>query len=415
MKRKETQGAGRGGRVFSFGLFVADMIYSQKPQDALPDEFLGIKRARGDNAIVPVSFEWIAQAKEALEARGVSIETNFGGLSNATVSILAALTPEAKITLIAPCGNDEAGRANVVYLERLGVDTHVLRESMRTNGVSACNLIRNLGSRKDYAVYLTPAEGFCYSKWMPRDLKHQDIVHIGGVDITIYPEGPPKEQKQEKYKKNIDEMVRIARIARQNGAIVVADFCIQDPGFWEIVPESFFKDVDVVKPGIAQALPIYNSRHKSDPIKLDVSQPQRLMKEYRQELLKIQDFLLKLGFGAVFMTLDAGGTIICAREGSIFGEVSARCVPVIPARIFVDGTGCGDAFVAGIIYGIREGLDMFATACFASAIGSLIAERVGVMLEEQYIGKGKWLPVVQERLKQGEGNFNGGDSLRCPQ
>jgi len=271
MKNKE-------GRVFSFGLFIADMIYSQEPQDALPDEFLGIKRARGDNAIVAVPAEWIAQALDALKKKGVPIGTNFGGPANAMVSVLAALTPKAKITLIAFCGNDEAGRANIVYLERLGVDTHVLRESMRTGEVSACNLIRNLGSAKDFTIYLTPAEEFCYSKWIPGDLKEQDIVHLGGLDLIFCPNGLPEKEKRAKYKKNIDEMVKISRMARQNGAIVVADFFMQDPGFWEMVPDSFFKDVNAAKPGIAQALPIYNSRHKNDPIKLDVSDPQRLMK-----------------------------------------------------------------------------------------------------------------------------------------
>jgi len=388
-------------RVFSFGLFVADLIYSEKPQDALPDEFLGIKRARGDNAIVPVPLEWIAQALDALKKKGVSIDTSFGGLANATVSVLAALTTKEKIILIAPCGNDGPGRANVAYLERLGVDAHVLRESMRTSGVCACNLVRDLGFAKDFTIYLAPAEGFCYSRWMPQDLNQQDIVHLGGLDITLSPEDLHKEQKQAKYKKNIDEMAKVARMARRNGAIVVADFCIQDPDFWEIVPDSFFKDVSVAKPGIAQALPIYNSRHKTGPIGMDVSDPQWLVKECAQELLKIQDFLLELGFGAVFMTLDAGGTIISAREDSIFGKVSPKHVPIVPARKFVDGTGCGDAFVSGIIYGILEDMDMFTTACFASAIGSLIAERVGVMLEEQYAGRGKWLPVVQERLKKG--------------
>jgi sugar/nucleoside kinase (ribokinase family) len=392
------------------------LIYRQKKGEVLPDEFLGVRRSSGDNAMIIVSREWIAEARRALEKRGVAVHTNFGGLANATASILAALTAKGKIILIAPCGNDQPGRDNAAYLERLGVDTGVLRKIMRTTRVSASNLIRNLevarGGKdksvihcKDYALCLGSVEGFPYSKWMPGDLGRQDIVHLGGVDQALYCGRLSKKQKLEKYRKNIADLSGLAQRARQKGALVVGDFCAGDPDFWEVVPDSFFKDIHVVKPSIAQALAIYNSRHRNHPVKLDVSDPLRLAREQRKALFRIQDFLLELGFLAVFMTLDAGGTIISARKGSVYGKVGARHVPALPPRKFVDGTGCGDAFVAGIIYCLRQEKDMFTTACFASTIGSLIAERVGVILEERYRGRGKWLAVVEKRLKKSLGIF----------
>lgn len=407
----------RTGRVFSFGLFVADMIYRQRRGSDLPDEFLGIKRGRGDNAMISVPAEWIARAKDALAARGVPIDTNFGGLANAMVYILAALTPKGEISLAAPCGNDKAGRDNIASLERLGVDARALRKSILTTKISASNLIRNLevsgyGGRgkvchKDFAFYLEPTEGFHYAKCMPKDLKRQDIVHIGGIDLVICPGHLSRKQKQARYKSNINEMVKVAGMARKKSAVVVADFCMGDPDFWEMVPDSFFGDIDVAKPSITQALAIYNSRHRGSAIKLDLSDFRRLVKEDKPELLRVQEFLLNLGFGSIFMTLDIGGTIISAREGSVFGRVYPRHIPIIPARKFVDGTGCGDAFVAGIIYSLREGLDMFTAARFASTIGSLIAERVGVSLENRYCGRGKWLPVVRRRLKKAFKEFRG--------
>jgi len=391
------------------------MIYRQKRGSVLPDEFFGIKRGYGDNAAISVPAEWITQATHALEALGVPIDTSFGGLANAMVYILAALTLKGKITLIAPCGNDQAGRANAACLERLGVDTGILRKVMRTTKVSMRNLIRNLevaegGENRtlcymDFAFYSAPAAAFPYVKWMPKDLKRQDIVHLGGMDLVLCPKDFSKKRKQAQYKRNINEMVKVARMARRKGAIVVADFCMGDPDFWEIVPDSFFRDVHVAKPSITQALAIYNSRHKGNVMELDVSDLRQLVKEHAPGLLEIQDFLLTLGFGALFMTLDAGGTIISAQEGSVFGKVYPRHIPIIPARKFVDGTGCGDAFVSGIIYCLREGRDMGTTACFASTIGSLIAERAGVSLEERYCGRGKWLAAVQERFKEGAGEF----------
>lgn len=395
------------GRIFSLGLFVADLIYTQKRGDDLPEEFLGIKRARGDNAIVLVSAEWISRAKEALRQRGVSIATNFGGLANAMVSILASLTRREKITLISPCGHDPVGLANAANLKKLGVDTGILRKIMRGSAVSASNLIRNLEAasgakskadfHKDYALFLGPSEGFAYSRWMPGDIRRGDIVHIGGMDVPC-PKGLGLKQKQARYRRDIAEMVKVARLARRGQALVVADFCITDPFFWELVPESFFKDIHVAKPGISQALAIYNSRHKRAPLKLNTAHPAQMARRHLPRLLKIQDFLLRSGFGAVFMTLDAGGAVISAQEGSVFGRTAARYVPAVPARKFVDGTGCGDAFVSGIIYGLLRGWDMYTSACFASTIGSLIAERVGVTLERRYASRGKWLPVVERRL-----------------
>ncbi|MDP2905541.1 MAG: hypothetical protein Q8O22_04485, partial [Candidatus Omnitrophota bacterium] len=195
-------------RVFSFGLFVADLIYTQRRGKALPDEFLGIKRTRGDNAIVLVPAEWIVRAKEALIEKGVSIETNFGGLACAMASILAALTREVKITLVSSCGHDPVGRANAAYLEKLGVDTGILRIIMRRTAVSASNLIRNLETvsagksaadfPKDYALCLASSAGFPYSRWMPRELKRGDIVHIGGIDVPC-PEDFSRKEKQARY------------------------------------------------------------------------------------------------------------------------------------------------------------------------------------------------------------------------
>ncbi len=398
-------------RIFSFGLFIADMIYRQKRQSVLPDEFLGIQRSRGDNAMIIVPAEWIRQAKNALERRGVLIDTNFGGLANAMVSILAVLSSKEKIVLIAACGNDQPGRGNVAYLESMGIDTTALEQWMSQTKMSASNLIRNLQTdevteegdiicHKDFAFHLEPIEGFPYSRWIPNDLGKGDIVHLGGMDLVLCPKYFDKDQKQDKYKRNVDEMIRVAREARQRGATVVADFCMGDPDFWEMVPDGFFSGVDIAKPGMTQALAVYNSRHPRRPIVMNVSDPHEWTKKHAADLSTIQGFLLELGFKAIFMTLDAGGTIIAAKRNSVFGKVPCRHIPIIPARRFVDGTGCGDAFVAGIIYGVCEGWDMLATARFSSAIGSLIAERVGVSLEKQYRGRGKWLPAVTARLKE---------------
>ena len=52
-------------------------------------------------------------------------------------------------------------------------------------------------------------------------------------------------------------------------------------------------------------------------------------------------------------------------------------IPVVPAREVVDPTGCGDAFRAGLLYGIAQGWDWERTGQLASLMGSIKIEQRG--------------------------------------
>ncbi|OZA30994.1 MAG: carbohydrate kinase family protein [Hydrogenophilales bacterium 17-61-9] len=52
-------------------------------------------------------------------------------------------------------------------------------------------------------------------------------------------------------------------------------------------------------------------------------------------------------------------------------------IPVVPARAVVDPTGCGDAFRAGLLYGIAHGWDWETTGQLASVLGSIKIEARG--------------------------------------
>ncbi len=52
-------------------------------------------------------------------------------------------------------------------------------------------------------------------------------------------------------------------------------------------------------------------------------------------------------------------------------------IPVVPARAVVDPTGCGDAFRAGLLYGITHGWDWETTGQLASVMGSIKIEQRG--------------------------------------
>jgi adenosine kinase len=52
-------------------------------------------------------------------------------------------------------------------------------------------------------------------------------------------------------------------------------------------------------------------------------------------------------------------------------------VPVAPPRAVVDPTGCGDAYRAGLLYGIVNGMDWESTGRLAAVMGSLKIEASG--------------------------------------
>jgi adenosine kinase len=74
---------------------------------------------------------------------------------------------------------------------------------------------------------------------------------------------------------------------------------------------------------------------------------------------------------ALIVTLGSAGARIHAGGATIE-------LPVVPATAVVDPTGCGDAFRAGLLYGIVQGWDWERTGRLAATLGSLkIASRGG--------------------------------------
>jgi adenosine kinase len=74
---------------------------------------------------------------------------------------------------------------------------------------------------------------------------------------------------------------------------------------------------------------------------------------------------------AFVVTLGARGSLV--HTGSSVVEI-----PCVKADKLVDPTGCGDAFRAGLLYGLANGLDWDTTGRLASLLGSIkISSRGG--------------------------------------
>jgi adenosine kinase len=73
---------------------------------------------------------------------------------------------------------------------------------------------------------------------------------------------------------------------------------------------------------------------------------------------------------ALIVTRGAQGSQIHTRGKTID-------IPIAPARAVVDPTGCGDAYRAGLLYGIEQGLDWETTGRLAAVMGALKIECSG--------------------------------------
>jgi adenosine kinase len=72
---------------------------------------------------------------------------------------------------------------------------------------------------------------------------------------------------------------------------------------------------------------------------------------------------------AVIVTLGGQGSVIHTRDGDI-------AIPAVKPAALADPTGCGDAYRAGILYGLEAGWDWEKTGRLASLLGSIkIAQR----------------------------------------
>jgi len=67
---------------------------------------------------------------------------------------------------------------------------------------------------------------------------------------------------------------------------------------------------------------------------------------------------------ALIITRGAGGSLICTRRGEL-------TIPTAQPRAVIDPTGCGDAYRAGILYGLLNDFDWATTGRIASLMGAI--------------------------------------------
>jgi sugar/nucleoside kinase (ribokinase family) len=228
-------------------------------------------------------------------------------------------------------GDDELGDFLVSVMTRRGVD--VSRLARRgTDQTSASILpIRPDGGRPSFHVpgaNLTVGVGDVDLQ----ELAGAEAVHLGGPDVT--------------FGLNDPAFFAALDTARANGAFVTMDLLSN--------LEDLLKGAMAFLPHVDYFLP---------------NEEQLLLATGLTDVEEAAGTLLAHGLSAVLVTLGGEGSLVVTREGAVR-------VPALPVEV-VDTTGCGDAYCAGFIAGLVEGLGVEAAARWGTAAAAEVATGLG--------------------------------------
>lgn len=125
----------------------------------------------------------------------------------------------------------------------------------------------------------------------------------------------------------------------------------------------------VFDPG--QGMPLFNGE---ELLKMVRQADYVTLNDYEAELLqsRTQQSLEQLAREVKALVVTKG-----AEGADIYADGKVHAIPTAPVREVLDPTGCGDAFRAGLLYGIAHGLDWKSSGRLASLMGGIKIESRG--------------------------------------
>ena len=276
----------------------------------------------------------LCRPADELPARGTvglvdEITLRGGGCALNTASALARLG--LQVGVAGEVGDDAFGDFLVGLLDERGVDRRGLLRGTNVPTSASVVLVGSDGSRT--FLHVPGANGVVRADELDRAaLFAGRAFHAAGELVMPALDGEP--------------FAAILAEARSRGLVTSLDTVFDASGRWERVVPSL-PHTDLFTPALAEAQGITG---EEDPA-------------------RAASRLRELGARAVAVTLGAEG---CYASGPAFeGFVSA------PEVVEVDGTGSGDAFAAGLLYGTLAGWSFERAVRFACAAGALAATAVG--------------------------------------
>ena len=205
------------------------------------------------------------------------------------------------------------------------------------------------------------------------DLSH--ALHISGANTStyLYLTDPAGEMALAVSDMAICEKITPAYLAAnlsllQNAQVVVADANIPAESLAYLAENCGIPlFVDPVSTTKAEKLrPILSKIHTLKPNRLEAELLSGVKIETNADVEKAADKLTELGVHRIFLSLGADGVYAAMGKERLW-------LPTIPGQM-VNTTGCGDAFMAALVWAYLEGSDLETTARAGLAAGSIAME-----------------------------------------
>lgn len=257
------------------------------------------------------------------------IRLTVAGTAAGTVIDMAKLG--VKASLFGAVGDDEKGRFVINMLDGFGVETKGMQiiESIPTSA-TILN-IRSNGERP--ALHQRGAsDHFSFNDALANSMSEFDFVHVGGNGLLKSFDGPPT--------------AALLKAAKASGATTTYDLLAPTA---EVLTdlESYLPYIDFFMPAMEEAMEICG---------LDAPDA-------------VADFFLQRGAGACIFKWGARGSFYATKN-------ERQIVPALSVEV-VDTTGCGDAYCAGFVSGLSDGLAPLEACQRGTAAAALVATGLG--------------------------------------
>lgn len=236
------------------------------------------------------------------------------------------------VDVVGCVGDDPFGRFVVDTLASHGVGTRLIRR-LADVGTSA-SLILNVRGQDRRFVHCRGANGRLTAADIPWEAVRQaKVLYVGGFLLASALSGR--------------ELAEVFRAARGAGVTTLLDVVVPGPGDHWAELEAVLPWTDVFLPNNDEGEAVLGERD-----------PRRQAERYRAA-----------GAGTVVVTCGGAGTYLLTGEERWKADV-------FPTT-FVGGTGAGDAFDAGYIAGLLQGLDPRGCTTWGSALGASCVRAIG--------------------------------------
>jgi len=259
------------------------------------------------------------------------ISLHGGGCALNTASALVRLGLEAAV--VGKVGADPFGDFILQLLDERGVDRRGVLQDSAVSTSATVVLVDSAGERT--FLHLPGANGQLRREELDEDaLFSGRALHVAGALVMPELDGSPT--------------AGVLEEAKARGLTTSLDTVWDATGRWERLLPSL-PHLDLFVPSLAEGSAI-----SREP-----------------EPASVAAWLRERGVGTVALKLGAEGCFVASEEFE--GFVAA------PAVEAIDGTGAGDAFAAGLLYGHLAGWPLERSASFANAAGALATTAVGAI------------------------------------